>query len=122
MTALAMTGWDASTGSGRSAGAQPPLRLTARGRAVLVVVALLVTTAFSLRGPVALAGSGQPGIPVAAVTIAPGQTLWQVAGSIARPGEDLRDVVDLLMSLNEMSTPALVAGQQLLVPERGSAG
>jgi hypothetical protein len=122
MTALAITGWDARTELGRGAAAPSHLRLTARGRAVLVVLALLVAAAFSLRGPAALAGSGQAGVPVDAVTIAPGQTLWQIAGSIAAPGEDVRDVVDLLMSLNEMSGPDLVAGQQLLVPERGSVG
>ncbi len=61
-------------------------------------------------------------MPVTAVTVAPGQTLWQIAGSIAAPGEDVRDVVDLLMSLNEMSVPDLVAGQQLLVPERALGG
>ncbi|HMO11885.1 MAG TPA: LysM peptidoglycan-binding domain-containing protein [Actinotalea sp.] len=101
---------------GRAAGQTPQLRLTGRGRVVLVVAALVLAGVWTGLGPGAHAGSGAPGIEVTAVTVATGQTLWQIARSVAAPGQDVRDVVDELVVLNGLDGVALQAGQQLLVP------
>ncbi|KAE8763323.1 LysM peptidoglycan-binding domain-containing protein, partial [Georgenia thermotolerans] len=55
---------------------------------------------------------------VATVTVAAGDTLWAVASEVARPGEDVRDVVATIAALNDLGEHQLRAGQQLLVPAR----
>lgn len=129
MTALA---WDTRTDlvrvepAPRTARAARPrrrhLRLTARGRAVLVVLALLLVAGWALRPTGAAAGGGEPAVPVDVVTVAAGETLWGIASSIAAPGQDVRDVVDRLIVLNGLDGSGLRAGQQLLVPVGGDAG
>ena len=98
------------------------LRLTARGRAVLVVLALLLVVGWALRPAGAAAGGAAPAIPVDVVTVTTGQTLWQIASSVAAPGQDVRDVVDRLIQLNGLRDSGVQAGQQLLVPAAGDAG
>ena len=97
-------------------GRQASLRLTARGRAVLMVLALVLVAAWSLSGTRAAAGIAEPALEVTPVTIAAGQTLWQVAATVTAPGEDVRDVVDRLVELNGLDGASLQAGQQILVP------
>lgn len=126
MTALA---WDTRSDLVRTAptvrAARPDqrhLRLTARGRAILVVLALLLVVGWALRPTGAAAGGAEPAIPVDVVTVTAGQTLWQIASSISAPGEDVRDVVDRLIVLNGLSDSGLRAGEQLLVPAVGDGG
>ncbi len=103
------------TGMGAALGLSG-LRLTRRGRAVAVVLALAVS--IPLMGLGGRAVANEPGRPteVTVHTVAPGETLWGYASEIARPGEDVRDVVARLRELNELSSGALLAGQVLLVP------
>lgn len=91
--------------------------LTARGRAVLVaVLVLLLLAAFSLGRTVAEGSTSvQPGVQVEETTVMPGETLWAVAQRIA-PGQDPRPVVDQIRRLNGLSSAELQAGQQLLLP------
>ena len=96
-----------------SAGA--PLRLTRRGRIVLVVaVALLVL--LGARVGSAVAGSAGEPEEVRVHVVAAGETLWDHAAALASPGEDLRDVVARLVELNGLSSSGLQAGQRLLLP------
>ena len=44
---------------------------------------------------------------------------WQIAASVARPGQDVRDVVVEVQKLNGMSDSSLVAGEELVVPALG---
>lgn len=92
------------------------LRLTARGRVVLTLVALVVALGATLSGQRAEAGAPAPALPVQTHTVVAGETLWSVAGSIAAPGQDVRDVVDTLTELNGLSGSTIEAGQLLLVP------
>ena len=96
------------------------VRLTRRGR--LVVVAVLVGVlfaAFSL-GRVGAEGSGSTAPDVTTVvTVAPGDTLWGVAQRIA-PGQDPRPVVDQIRELNDLDSGGLRVGQQLVLPGRAS--
>ncbi|WP_162616339.1 LysM peptidoglycan-binding domain-containing protein [Xylanimonas allomyrinae] len=92
------------------------LRLTVRGRVVLIAVAVLVSGAFLGLGGRAFASD--PGRPteVTVHTVAPGETLWGYARQVAAPGEDVRDVVAHLLDLNELSSVALTVGQTILLP------
>lgn len=115
---------------------QRPLRLTRRGRrllaalgwtalaaaltaaavaAVLLVAALLAPGAVAGDGT-APAGSGAPAGAFAEVVVAPGDTLWALAGRHA-PDRDPRDFVAEVYRLNDLPPSGLVqAGESLLVP------
>jgi hypothetical protein len=95
------------------------LRLTLRGRVVVAVLAVLVVAVSFLSGTRAAARTAPSAIPVAAVTVVSGQTLWQIASTITEPGQDVRDVIDEIMAINGLGSADLRAGQQLLVPDRG---
>lgn len=108
----------------RSADASPApvatrLRLTRRGRAVITtlvtapIVALVV--ALALSGGEATATSGDVELPV--VTVEAGQTLWQLAESVA-PGANPADLVADIVTLNGLDSAAVMPGQTLLLPER----
>ncbi|MEK8224955.1 LysM peptidoglycan-binding domain-containing protein [Oerskovia sp. M15] len=51
-----------------------------------------------------------------------GETLWQHAAALAGGERDVRDVMDDLMSLNNLSSTSLQVGQQLLLPAGGDFG
>lgn len=93
-----------------------PLRLTGRGRALVWAVAVLLGLGGVLGAQAANAGSAPPAVPVVTYVVAPGETLWQIAGGLASPGEDVRDVVAELVELNELPGAGLQAGQQILLP------
>ena len=101
----------------RPASRPRPVRLTRRGRALVVLVLLvLVAAAFLLLRAPATASTGEPHGPVArTVTVAPGQTLWQVALA-ARPKADPRETVARIMDMNGLTTASVQAGRQLYVP------
>ncbi len=105
--------WNHAMEGGRPAA---PLRLTVRGR--LVVAALAVGLAGAVIVGTSSAVAQAPAAPVAvqSVTVAPGQTLWQLAQTIVRPGQDIRDVVAGLVDLNGLRSADLVAGQRILLP------
>ncbi len=92
------------------------VHLTRRGRVVLVLlVAALAFMAFSLGRVASQAGTEPTGPATRAVTVQPGQTLWEIAVAVA-PNDDPRATVDRIRELNHMSTEVLQAGQQLVVP------
>src|SRR5580693_8193539 len=101
--------------------ANPPLRLTRRGRVVVAVAAALVLAALSLviasaaqatNHPVS-SGAAQQGL--AQVTVHPGQSLWSVAES-ADPAADTRVVIQQIIELNGLTGNVVFTGQRLWVP------
>ena len=101
--------------------AAPSVRLTRRGRAVLVLLlSALLLAAFSIgqRDTQAadLAGGSGSVAPVA-TTVQPGESLWSVAQRIA-PENDPRDVIAQIRRLNDLDSSELQVGQQLLLPTR----
>lgn len=98
--------------------AMAPIVLTARGR--LVVRALLgavaVATAVALGVLLGLALRPEPAAAAGAVTVAPGDSLWTVASQLTSPGEDARDVVERIVTLNGLTDHVVHPGQELLVP------
>lgn len=104
-----------------------PVRVTARGRALLLglVLLVLVTSAVLLTGTgTARAGFDRPpgshaGAPAltsgARVTVRPGETVWQIAQRIA-PGADPRETVADLLRVNALQTADVRPGMALLLP------
>lgn len=98
-----------------------PVRLTRRGRVVLVMALFLVATvAFTLgRVGTSQAATDGPAVqPYSQTTIHSGETLWSVAMRVA-PGHDPRLVVEQLVGLNHLGGGAVQVGQQLLLPRIG---
>lgn len=93
------------------------LRLTRRGRVVLVLLAMLVVAPMATWGATAVASSPGEPLEVRVHAVQPGETLWGYAEQIAKPGEDVRDAVARLQELNEMRTASVRVGQLLLLPD-----
>jgi LysM domain len=97
----------------------PRLRITQRGRSLLmaVIVAPLVVAAamFALNGGDATASSKGSDVDFQYVTVASGETLWQLAGQLA-PTADPREVIDQIVQLNQLDSPDVFAGQELAIP------
>ncbi len=100
--------------------AHEPLRLTRRGRMVLLVLCTLLCGLFAMLVPglLSAATADSPSVPtrVEVVTIDRGQTLWHVASEMTASGADVRDAVDVLVELNNLPSVDVQVGQQLLVP------
>ncbi|UFU05145.1 LysM peptidoglycan-binding domain-containing protein [Ruania halotolerans] len=93
-----------------------PLRLTARGRVVLSVLALLAAVLVGSLVGITFPANEAPPAEVGVVTVAAGESLWVIASEVAEPGQDVRVVIDQIMALNGLSGATVHAGQQLTVP------
>ncbi|TFD51898.1 hypothetical protein E3T55_07210 [Cryobacterium frigoriphilum] len=98
------------------------LRLTRRGRVVFTGLAAIpigaVALVLALNGGLASAAgptNGSGGVTFEYVTIQAGESLWQVAESIA-PTADPRDVIAEIISLNRLGIDAVEPGQRLALP------
>ncbi|WP_309066970.1 LysM peptidoglycan-binding domain-containing protein [Microbacterium sp.] len=104
----------------RASAATTRLRLTTRGRRVLLGLAAtpLVAgiVASVLAGGSALA-SGEQAEPVVfeTVTVLPGDTLWSIAAEAA-PGVDPREVVEDIIRLNNLPSGMVQAGSEIAIP------
>lgn len=92
-----------------------PLRLTRRGRVVLVLLAAVLLLLAARVGVAVASAPGEP-VEVRVHVVTAGETLWELAQGVAAPGEDLRDVVNGLAELNGLSSSGLQAGQKILLP------
>ena len=95
----------------------PRLRLTARGRRLVVVLVLALAVGVVALGEAALGGGGE-GLELmgtSSVVVERGDTLWSIAGSVA--GErDVREVVDRIQELNGLGSADIEPGQVLQLP------
>ena len=97
------------------------VRLTLRGRVLLVAMLALAGFALVSLGQIAsnaLAANQTSGSASVATTewvVQPGETLWQIAEAVA-PNTDPRDTVARLVQLNDLAGPGVLAGQTLLIP------
>jgi LysM repeat protein len=112
MSAVSVGGFAAYSTPARS-----HLRMTKRGRAVLlgmVATPLVVAAlAFGINAGGATAGSSST--PLAKVTVVSGETLWGVAKQVA-PNSDPRDVVADIISVNRLRSADIYPGEQLSIP------
>ena len=94
------------------------VRLTRRGRVVVVVAALLVAFAVGVfvtaAGSVATQHEGTPA-PTKIVQVGAGDTLWEIASQLADDG-DVRPMMEQIKQLNALDSADLQAGQRLVVP------
>ena len=88
------------------------LRLTTRGRVVVVAVLVLAATL----GMAGIRGAGAAE-PTRVVTVAPGQTLSEVAAS-ELPDLSISEGILAIQLANDLSTAQVAAGQKLVVPSQ----
>jgi LysM domain len=101
-----------------------PLRLTRRGRMVVVILAAVLATVAITAASVAFSGAqaanhGRPGAGYAGmhrIVVQPGQTLWSIAAQ-AEPSADPRQVIQEILTANSMTGSTVQAGQLLWVPK-----
>ncbi|WP_457971959.1 LysM peptidoglycan-binding domain-containing protein [Arthrobacter sp. D1-17] len=116
-----------SQGRTEQAGKPPRLRLTRRGRIVLIglplvlLAALLLTLAGLLNSPAkaADAASELSVTETVTVTVQPGESLWAIAVD-ADPHRDARDTIADIVQLNDLEDGKVLPGQQLFVPSAKS--
>lgn len=103
----------------RRPAAKSHLHITRRGRVVItaaVVLAALATVLMVLlSGGGAVATSDSSNVHFDHVTVAAGETLWQVAEEAA-PTSDPRDVIADIQQLNNLDSTAVMPGQTLAIP------
>lgn len=93
------------------------VRLTRRGRVVVVLTALaLVLLAAFFLGSGAV-GTDTPGQaePTTIIMVSPGDTLWGIAAELNADG-DVRATMREIERLNALDSVSLAAGQKLRVP------
>jgi LysM repeat protein len=108
---------------GAQPGRPPRLRLTRRGRIVLIglplvlLAALLLSLTGLLNSPAKAAdtASGLSVTKTVSVTVQPGESLWAIAGAVD-PTRDPRDVIADIVQLNDLEMGKVMPGQQLFVP------
>lgn len=95
----------------------PEIRLTRRGRLVVLLGALLMVLLLSVLwggGSVATERPGTPE-PTLVVTVQPGDTLYGIAATVTTDG-DVAAMVEEIQSLNALDSGMLAAGQRIRVP------
>ena len=93
------------------------VRLTRRGRLLVLVVALLVALAAGvLLAQASMADDDAAPEATRVVVVTPGTTLWGLASEAADADEDVQSLVTEIRELNDLESGALQAGQELRVP------
>ncbi|TIC84454.1 LysM peptidoglycan-binding domain-containing protein [Nocardioides sp. GY 10127] len=96
--------------------AQGELRLTRRGRVVVVLLGLLVAAAVAVAFS-AVSAATDEAMPTQEIVVGSGDTLWDIAGEIsAETGESVTSTISLIEDLNGLDNDMLLAGQTLVVP------
>ncbi len=120
MTVITGTGNGIGRGIGAATGLQPIVRLKITRRGRLVVAFALASLAFSIAwlglGGSALATDSAGTGEFQYVTVQSGQSLWDLAHSIA-PNADPRDVIAELSTLNGIEGSVIHPGEQLAIPQ-----
>ena len=89
------------------------VRITARGRLVLLVLAVLaLTTVLGLRG----LGGADAAQPEHLVTVGSGQTLSEIAAA-ELPSMDLGQGIIAIQLANDLTSAQITAGQELVIPQ-----
>ena len=95
----------------------PVLRLTRRGRLVVVLTVLVAALGFfAMRGAPAASTDVVHHPRTTTVIVSPGETVWDIANRVA-PQADTRSMVTEIEELNSLSDAGSIrVGQPLLVP------
>lgn len=81
---------------------------------LLLLLALGAVVSLAVTSSGAASSSAQV-VPVQYVTVAPGDTLWSIAGQIA-PDVDPRETVAEIVERNALAGSTIQAGQRIAVP------
>jgi hypothetical protein len=116
-TMAAAPGYGFSSSHRSAAPRTPSVRLTRRGR--LVLLALFLGMSFVLATmlgdhSVATGEAGRP-VETRTVVVGEGDTLWAIAADVAEPGE-VREMIHYIQELNALPGVSLQRGQKLAVP------
>ena len=99
--------------------ATPRLRITRRGKVALAVLLSIPTVALigtmALSSAPAVANADSSSYEFEYVTVAAGESLWDVAERIA-PQADPRDVIADIERLNGLESSGVQAGESLAIP------
>jgi hypothetical protein len=100
----------------------PPVRLTRRGRVVVIITAaILLLVAFwvsARHGARATSGGATtPAVTRESVIVGQHDTLWDIAVR-ARPGVDPRITVQRMIDLNALPSAVVNPGQRVYIPSR----
>jgi hypothetical protein len=99
-------------------GARPaPVRLTRRGRVVLLALLLLLTGMVAVLVAASTGDAAAPAGPAPSVVVQPGDTLWSIAARYA-PGPDPFGTIEQIRQLNGLEGYTVHAGQRLQLPAR----
>lgn len=101
--------------------AQPQLRLTRRGKSLIVSVSVAAIAVMAVMFGQSSNATDQVGTPqeTTMVQVHPGNTLWQIAAA-ANPDGDIRATVDEIVELNSLpNASSLQMGSQIAVPVYG---
>jgi len=93
------------------------VRLTRRGRIVFLMGFLLMAFVVMVAVGGWATATRESGTPeqVRVVEVQPGDTLYDIAGDLAAPGE-VRSMVHRIQQLNSLSSAGLQVGQKLAIP------
>ena len=93
------------------------VRLTRRGRIVLVLgfLAIVLALMVPFGGWATATLTGGSPEPVRIVEVQPGDTLYGIAGDLAKPGH-IREMVHRIQELNSLPGGLITEGQKLAVP------
>ena len=118
MSAMTITSIN-SVDQGFSANPSGGIKLNRRGRLARTLVVLsLAIVAASVAGGQAGAetsSSAHQAAQYITVTVAPGDTLWSLAGVLAE-GRNTRTLVDEILEINSLSTVDVTTGQKIRIP------
>lgn len=81
----------------------------------VLIAFLLVATLIGVGAGTVVARQQRPSPPAWVHVVAPGETLWQLAGEAA-PGTDRRETVDRLVRANRLAGGGISPGQRLVLP------
>lgn len=96
--------------------ARPRVRLTRRGRVVLVLLFAMVSATTALTVATASRAAHPPGAPVIE-TVRPGDTLWSLAERHL-PEQDRITTVEKIREINGLEDYTLRPGQEIVLPVR----
>jgi nucleoid-associated protein YgaU len=92
------------------------LRLTRRGRLVVLVTSLIALAGFAMHGAPAASTDVAHHTRTSTVVVSPGETVWDIARRVA-PQADTRATVAEIEELNSLSDSGTIRiGQALVVP------
>jgi Tfp pilus assembly protein FimV len=80
---------------------------------LLILLTAVGAVFLLLSGRVEASVPHDPPVPYRVVS---GDTLWDIAGEIASPQEDVRNIIESIKDLNDLQSSSIRQGQILLLP------